>query len=243
MPPRPSRQCGGSSPTTAGARRLMPDRADVTPPTLMAREIFEQPETLERTLFELATLRPALRRLQATTERVVLFARGSSDNAATYGRYLCETVAGLPASMGAPSTATLYNARLDLRRTLAIVVSQSGRTEELVEVAAWARACGARTLAVTNDGDSALAATADVVVLTHVGPELAVPATKTYTAQLLALAVVVESLARAQRPFGDALHAVPEQAGTMLATAAAAGGLAPGLAEAHLATQGRPGLT
>src|SRR4051794_5229450 len=240
IPPRPSRRCAGSSPTTNGARHLMPDCADLTPPTLMAREIFEQPETLERTLFELASLRPALRRLQATTDRVLLFARGSSDNAATYGRYLCEMVAGLPASMGAPSTATIYKARLDLRRTLAIVVSQSGRTEELVEVAAWARTCGARTLAVTNDGESALAASADVVVLTHVGPELAVPATKTYTAQLLALAVVVESLARPQRPFGDALHAVPEQAAAMLATAAAASDLAERLADAnHVTAIGR----
>src|SRR5436305_1688871 len=173
-PPRPSRPCEDSSPTTAGGRRRMPDHERTALSTQMAREIFEQPDTLERTLFELVALRPALRRFQASTNRVLLFARGSSDNAATYGRYLCEVVAGLPAAMGAPSTATIYDVRLNLRGTLVIVVSQSGRTEELVEVSAWARACGAHTIVVTNEADSPLAATADLVVLTHAGPELAV---------------------------------------------------------------------
>jgi glucosamine--fructose-6-phosphate aminotransferase (isomerizing) len=214
--------------------------ADGVPMSQMAREIFEQPEALERTLHQLAAQRTALGRLHATTRRVVLFARGSSDNAATYARYLCEIVAGIPATMGAPSVGTLYHSRLDLSGTLAIVVSQSGRTDELVEVVAWARRCGARTLAVTNDVDSPLAAAADIVVGTHAGPELAVPATKTYTTQLLALAVVVESLAAARRPFGDAMEAVPEQAEVMLAASTAAQAVAERIVGAeHVSVVGR----
>src|SRR2546423_14986781 len=96
--------------------------------TRMAQEIREQPEALARTLHFLAPLRRPLRPLRDRVDRVVFFARGSSDNAAVYARYLCEVVTGLPASMGAPSVATLYDARVDLRRTLAGVVSQSGRT-------------------------------------------------------------------------------------------------------------------
>jgi len=206
----------------------------------MAREIDEQPAALERTLHELAPQRRTLNRLRDATRRVVFFARGSSDNAATYARYLCEIVAGIPATMGAPSVGTLYDSRLDLSGTLAVVVSQSGRTDELVEVTGWARRCGARTLAVTNDADSPLAAAADIVVGTHAGPELAVPATKTYTTQLLALAVVVESLAATRHVFGDALEAVPEQAEVMLATAAAAQAVAQRLAAAeHVSVVGR----
>src|SRR4051794_21082328 len=211
MPQPRRRRCADSSATTRGGPRgLLPkqrvrwcpvaDTGDV-PMSQMAREIFEQPEALERTLHQLAPQRRTLGRLRTTTRRVVFFARGSSDNAATYARYLCEIVAGIPAAVGAPSVGTLYDSRLDLSGTLAVIVSQSGRTDELVEVAEWTRRCGARTLAVTNDADSPLAAAVDIVVGTHAGPELAVPATKTYTTQLLALAVVVESLAATRRVF------------------------------------------
>src|SRR4051794_34369527 len=108
------------------------DPVTVTAPTRMRTEIDEQPEALARTLNSLIAARTELRGLRARVDRVVFFARGSSDNAAVYGRYLCEIVAGVPAALGAPSVATLYGGSMDLRRTLAVFVSQSGRTHEMV---------------------------------------------------------------------------------------------------------------
>lgn len=171
--------------------------------TIMAREIAEQPEALARTLDELRPLRPALRAL-ADDRRVVLFvARGSSDNAAIYGRYLLEVHSGRAGGLAAPSVATHYHAELDLSKAVVVSVSQSGETQEIVETQAWAAEHGARTVAVTNDSDSALAAAADLALVTQAGKELAVPATKSYTAQLAAMAVLAGALA----PKPDALDA------------------------------------
>jgi glucosamine--fructose-6-phosphate aminotransferase (isomerizing) len=159
----------------------------------MAREIADQPETVRRTLAHLLPLRSEIRRLAGDRRRVVLVARGSSDNAAVYGRYLLEVVAGLNASLAAPSVATHYRSRLDLSDALAVCVSQSGATEEIVETEAWARHCGARTIGVTNVAGSPLAEAANLALVTEAGPELAVPATKTYLAQLVAMAVLVDA--------------------------------------------------
>jgi glucosamine--fructose-6-phosphate aminotransferase (isomerizing) len=192
----------------------------VTPPAVAATsrmrdEIFEQPEALSRTLERLADVRQRLRRLRNDVDRVLFFARGSSDNAAIYARYVCEVVVGIPAALGAPSVATVYHRSLDLRRTLVVTISQSGRTEEMVDIADWARRCGATTLAVTNTDGSPLTDIVDLPVVTDAGVERAVPATKTFTAALLAIAGVAEALSGG-RPFGDALQAVPEQASELL---------------------------
>ena len=195
----------------------------------MHDEIFEQPETLARTLERLADVRQRLRRLRGDVDRVLFFARGSSDNVAIYGRYLCEVTAGLPAALGAPSVATVYGRSLDLRRTLVVTISQSGRTEEMVDVADWARRCGATTLAVTNTAGSPLAEIVDLPVVTDAGVERAVPATKTFTAALLAIAGVAEALSGG-RPFGDALQAIPEQTSEVLSRAGDAERLVPMLA-------------
>ena len=120
--------------------------------TTMAREVAEQPEALARTL---AALRPMRRDLTAIASgrRAVLFvARGSSDNAAIYGRYLLEVHAGHPAGLAAPSVATHYGAKLDLSDAVVVSVSQSGETQEIVETQDWARECGARTVAVPQCG-------------------------------------------------------------------------------------------
>jgi glucosamine--fructose-6-phosphate aminotransferase (isomerizing) len=162
-------------------------------PTRMAAEIAEQPEAARRTLEHLLPERDRLREL-AASRRVLLVARGSSDNAATYGRYLLEVAAGRPASLAAPSVATHYRARLDLSDCLVVSVSQSGATDEIVETQEWARACGAATVAVTNVAGSPLADEADLALVTQAGPEVAVPATKTYLTQLLALAVLADAL-------------------------------------------------
>jgi glutamine---fructose-6-phosphate transaminase (isomerizing) len=125
---------------------------------------------------------------------VVIVARGSSDYAAVFARYLLEAVTGRPAALAAPSLVTLYGGEPRLDGWLAVGISQSGRTPEIVTVLERYGAAGARTIALTNDPDSALAEAADVQIELGAGEELAVPATKTFTAQLAAVALVAESL-------------------------------------------------
>ncbi|HEY6748448.1 MAG TPA: SIS domain-containing protein [Mycobacteriales bacterium] len=164
------------------------------PATWMAREIREQPEALRRTLDALLPREPDVAALAARTRQVLFIARGSSDAAALYGRYLCEVGAGRLATPASPSVATRYRRRLDLDGVLAVALSQSGRTEEIVETLAWAADCGAATVAITNDGGSPLAAAASLALVTEAGPERAVPATKSYTTQLAALVVLALGL-------------------------------------------------
>ena len=99
-------------------------------------------------------------------------ARGSSDNAAIYGRYLLETHAGVLGGLVSPSVATHYRSRLDLSDAVVVSVSQSGATEEIVATQAWARECGAATIAVANVADSPLVEAADLALVTQAGPEL-----------------------------------------------------------------------
>ncbi len=156
----------------------------------MRREIGQQPEALRATFDSLLPRTAELERLAARTRQVLFIARGSSDNAAVYGRYLVESRTGRLATLAAPSIATTYRRRIDLDGVLAVAISQSGRTEEIVQTLEWARDCGARTVAVTNGHGTPLAEAADVALVTEAGEELAVPATKTYTTQLAALAVL-----------------------------------------------------
>jgi glucosamine--fructose-6-phosphate aminotransferase (isomerizing) len=128
--------------------------------------------------------------LAQDTRQVLFIARGTSDNAAVYGSYLTQVRGGRLATLASPSVATTYRARLDLSGVLAVALSQSGRTEEIVQTMAWAADCGARTLAITNGAGSPLAEQADVAFVTEAGIERAVPATKTFTTQLAALAVL-----------------------------------------------------
>jgi len=198
-------------------------------PTRMRAEIGEQPAALRRTLDALLPRVPELAALAARTRQVLFIARGSSDNAALYGRYLCEARAGRLATPGSPSIATIYRQRLDLTGVLAVALSQSGRTEEIVETLGWARDCGAETVAVTNEAGSPLAEVAGTALVTAAGPELALPATKTYTAQLAALAVLGLALGPGGPPaqeFRDALGRAPDAAEALLAVEPAAEQLA-----------------
>ncbi len=163
--------------------------------TVMAGEIRQQPAALARTLAALRPLAGEVRDLARGRAQVLFAARGSSDNAATYGRYLSEIHAGRAAAALAPSVATMYRRPVDLRHALVVGVSQSGETSEIVESLSWARGCGAATLAVTNVRGSALAQLADLALVTEAGPELAVPATKTFTTQLVAMVVLAGALA------------------------------------------------
>ena len=165
------------------------------PPSLMRQEIEQQPAALSATIESLLPRRDEVAALAAGTRNVLFIARGTSDNAAVYGSYLIQAYAARLTTLALPSVATTYRSRVDLTGVLAVALSQSGRTEEIVETLGWARDCGARTLAITNGGaDSPLALAADVAFCTEAGPERAVPATKTFTTQLAALAVLALSL-------------------------------------------------
>jgi fructoselysine-6-P-deglycase FrlB-like protein len=200
-------------------------------PSRMRVEIAEQPEALRRTLDALLPQVGALEALGRETRQVLFIARGSSDNAAVYGQYLCSVHAGRLASLASPSLATVYRADLDLQGVLAVAVSQSGATEEIVTTLDWARHCGARTVAVTNVAGSPLAEAADVALITQAGREVAVPATKTYTTQLAALAVLALSMGRGAAGPG-ALEGVPDAVEAMLEVAPAAEALAGRLTDA-----------
>ncbi|MFL6288358.1 MAG: SIS domain-containing protein [Actinomycetes bacterium] len=166
----------------------------------MALEIRQQPEALVATSEALRPRHDDLRRFANGCDRVVLFGRGSSDSAATYGRYLLEILVGIPAAMGAPSVMTLYDARQSLAGTLAIFCSQSGATEELIECSARVQQYGARAVAVTNDPSSPLALACGLVWPTEAGVEQAIPATKSHTTCLMALAELCLALMPRSHP-------------------------------------------
>ncbi|MGH3318895.1 MAG: SIS domain-containing protein [Streptosporangiaceae bacterium] len=199
--------------------------------TLMRGEIEEQPAALRRTLDGLRPLIPEIAALGRETRQVLFIGRGSSDNAAVYGRYLAEVRCGRLATLASPSVATVYRGRLDLDGVLAVALSQSGRTEEIVETLDWARDCGARTVAVTNATGSPLAEVADLTLVTGAGTERAVPATKTYVTQLGALACLALGLGGAD-DLAEPLARVPDEIERMVAKADAAEALAAELAGA-----------
>ncbi|GGS79341.1 glutamine-fructose-6-phosphate transaminase [Planobispora rosea] len=177
--------------------------------TKMRSEIAEQPAALNATLDALLPRIGEVERLAGQTRQLLFIARGTSDNAAVYGRYLVEAHTGRLSTLAAPSIATTYRRRLDLDGVLAVGLSQSGRTEEIVETLTWAGECGAKTVAITNGGEgSPLAQAADLALCTLAGEEKAVPATKTYTTQLAALAVLALGLGADADPAD--LRRVPE---------------------------------
>jgi glucosamine--fructose-6-phosphate aminotransferase (isomerizing) len=162
----------------------------------MAEEIAEQPAVIERLLRDGgAQIRSVAAALRRHDLRFVLFAaRGTSDHAALYGKYLAEIELGMPAGLASPSTGTVYGARPDLRGVLFVTVSQSGGSPDLLDALAVARSCGAVTLAITNNPDSELARAAEHSIYVHAGVERAVAATKSYVAELLALWLLVAAL-------------------------------------------------
>src|SRR5689334_21203175 len=133
----------------------------------MLDEIREQPSALDRTLTEELRRLSRFERLlaQKRPRLVVLVARGTSDNAATFGRYLIEITTGIPVSLAAPSISTLYDAPIDYRDCLVVAISQSGESTDTNLVLERAKARGAMTVGVTNEKGSSLARLADHVFL------------------------------------------------------------------------------
>ena len=161
-------------------------------------EIGEQPDVIARVLAEGGDEARAHARRLAKARHLTFVARGSSDNAATYGKYLFESVAGLVAASAGPSLATLYHAAPEFRGGAVIAISQSGSSPDVAAVVAAARVDRAFTLALTNDPRSKLARTSETTFLLRCGRERAVAATKTFTASCTALAMLASASAEAR---------------------------------------------
>lgn len=184
--------------------------------SLMLAEINQQPVALERILKREG---PRINKFaeslkQRRARLIILVARGSSDNAALFGRYILEISAGIPVSLAAPSVHTLYHARLDVRDTLVIGISQSGEGPDINTVLENCRKRGAATLAITNNPVSEIARTAEETFLIHAGRESSVAATKTYTGELMVFHLLASALAGKQR--SDGLDRLPELASASL---------------------------
>jgi glucosamine--fructose-6-phosphate aminotransferase (isomerizing) len=165
-------------------------------PTAMSQDMAEQPMVLERLPRYRTVLAAELsNRLPRPLTGIVLVGRGSSENAARVGQVLLETWVQVPVLLQPPSTARLYGLEMDARGYLAIGLSQSGQTIEVTETLGQLSRAGACCLAVTSDVHSPLARMADVIFDLRTGVERAVPATKTFTAELAALFVVAQALA------------------------------------------------
>jgi glucosamine--fructose-6-phosphate aminotransferase (isomerizing) len=175
----------------------------------MGREIGQIPGAVQRVLDEPDQLTTAAEVIGRASPRWIMIAgRGTSDHAAVYAQYLLETRLGLPTGLVKPSVTTVYGASLDWRDGLVLAISQSGQSPDVVAVVEAARRSGALTVAVTNEPASPLASAAEIMLRIHAGRELAVPATKTYVAELAVVAALVNAL-RPTPDLGDGLAALP----------------------------------
>jgi glutamine---fructose-6-phosphate transaminase (isomerizing) len=183
----------------------------------MQAEIHEQPQVIQRLLVEesanIARVATALHRRQPAV--ILITARGTSDNAATYAKYLFGLNNQTIVALAAPSLATIYNADVNLTRAAVIGISQSGQSPDVVEVMRRAKNVGAMTIGITNNPVSPLAAGAEYTILLHAGEEKALPATKTYTAELMALALLSAHMAGNQALL-NSMAALPDAMQSML---------------------------
>jgi len=184
------------------------------------REIHEQPDVLESMIrYEVGTIKQLAAEIaRREINYVLIAARGTSDNAGRYANYLFGAYNGLPVALATPSLYTIYQRPPRLKNALVIGISQSGKSPDIVSVVEDAKRQGALTAAITNFGDSDLARQADFVVGLNAGIERSVAATKTYTSELMAIAMLGAHLA------GDSalvkeLDRVPEAVAKVLAVA------------------------
>lgn len=200
--------------------------------SFLEEEITSQPEVVARLLEREGARAEQIAGQLPPFEHVLIAARGTSDHAAIYAKYIWAGLAGYPVALATPALYTLYQSPPRLRNTLVVGVSQSGQSPDIVAVVEDGRRQGQPTLAITNDGGSPLAAAADYVIELHAGPERSVAATKTYTAQLTVMAMLAAALGRQPERAAE-LARLPE---ALAATLAGIGG-AQALAEQHRATE------
>lgn len=164
-------------------------------------EINEQPERIENLLF---SQRKVVERVAAEIQKreiqyVFLAARGTSDNAGRYANYLLGAMNGLPLALATPSLFTYYKMPPKLKGALVIGISQSGQSPDIVSTVEEGKRQGCLTLSITNIPNSPLAHAADFVLDLKAGPERAVAATKTYTNELMVVAMLSTALSRSKR--------------------------------------------
>jgi glucosamine--fructose-6-phosphate aminotransferase (isomerizing) len=178
--------------------------------THLHKEIYEQPAVLEEVLLQeqktATALAQAIRKRSIT--HVVIAARGTSDNAARYAKYVLGTMNSLLVGLAAPSMFTLYKRPPQFGNALVLGISQSGKSPDIVSVLAEARRQGALTAVITNELDSDLAAQGEFVLQLHAGQEHAIAATKTYSAELAVIALLSTLLAQDDRMMTD-LRRIP----------------------------------
>ena len=162
----------------------------------MRDEICQQPAAIERTLKTEWRQAEKLREYfkQHPVRLIVLAARGTSDNAAQFGRYLLEISTGIPVSLAAPSVYTLYKSRLNLKDVAVVAISQSGESTDTNLVLEQAKAAGALSIGITNESESTLARLAAHTFLVRAGKEKSVAATKTYTGQLMCFYLLARAM-------------------------------------------------
>ncbi|HAT87178.1 MAG TPA: iron dicitrate transport regulator FecR, partial [Rhizobiales bacterium] len=179
--------------------------------TLMACEALQAPDCVERQIStNQEKFADLARKIPLEKIRLVMTcARGSSDHAASYGKYLIETRMAIPVSSAPPSIASLYQVSMNLKNVLFILVSQSGRSPDLVANAKWAKENGAFVLAFVNDINSPVAEQADMVISLEAGKEVSVAATKSFIASLAAFAQLVAGYCPDQT-LATALPTLPE---------------------------------
>lgn len=176
----------------------------------MHAEIIEQPDIFADILDHRSAIVDVAERIRTHRPRFALLAaRGSSDHAAIYAKYLAEVLLNIPVGLASPSTTTLYGAEPDLTDVLLLSVSQSGGSPDLLEVTEAGRRQGALTVAVTNTTDSPLNTAAELAIDMRAGQEHGVAATKTYTAALLTLYLLVDAIRGGD---GSAAAPLPELA-------------------------------
>src|SRR4051812_37867962 len=184
------------------------------------QEIHEQPAVLESMLRQEASIIRQLAGeiLKREINYVLIAARGTSDNAGRYANYLFGAFNGLPVALATPSLYTMYQRPPRLKNALVIGISQSGKSPDIVSVVEDAKRQGALTAAITNFGDSDLARQADFVVGLNAGVERSIAATKTYTSELMAIAMLGAHLAGDSALIHE-LTRVPDAVAKVLAVA------------------------
>jgi len=160
----------------------------------MFSEISETPDVFSRLINSEAQFQQAAEKIKARNiTNVIILARGTSDNAGHYLKFLIEVKLGLPVGLASPSSVSIYGAKVDFKDTLVIALSQSGRSPDLITFASAAKEGKALLITMTNNSDSPLANVGDIHIDLSAGLEVAVAATKSYSAELLASLLLVDS--------------------------------------------------
>jgi len=172
---------------------------------IMLKEIHEQPKAISRLIHaEKERIWDLAQHWRDAKPRAIFIAaRGTSDHAALYAKYLFETMNGIPVGLAAPSVASVYKADVKVEGMLLVGISQSGEAADVVAVMEQAKRAGADTLAITNISSSPLSGVARHSITLHAGPEKAVAATKTFTCTMAALLLLSAALDRSEGLLGD----------------------------------------